>query len=547
MPPLPPDPYKILGVATDAQIPEIRSAHRKLVLKCHPDKVQDPTLKAEKQDEFQQVQQAYELLSDENKRRKYDDQVKLAELYKLHQAAKANISTPRSSAKEFNIYTAAEPPSSPTARGRPPLKTYTFRPAWEDEMARGPRMFDHPPPPPPRRESSFFDRPSKREVEREREKDREREKERERRRKQDESRRVEKESKEQRRSERKLREKQRDRERRDADKRPAKPYIESLDDPSPNKSDKKKSKRYEDRRDRSSGREEEPATPSAATQRSSTAAMDWAQSYIERAKNNGPPSLKRSNTHQPTRNANPPAPPAPTPPPMQGLSSLFGVPGGGKPRRTSGDASAAKPTRDRSYRATDDEPSGSPPSRHAPQFPNGPSPRRELHRSGTAPVDGSMYTRTMPGVQRSQSMNVFPEMTAPRGRDRSRLQPQIDEESDDEDVYNGGRERDRNHRSGRRYRSPDEGRHENVAYYYQVDGGRTKPQDVYTRRLEPEMKVSSRYYAGVAAESRPHALSRESSYMRGAPVRVKTSPHYSQNDVQYTKYDRHGHANAAYA
>ncbi|RCI12476.1 hypothetical protein L249_1163 [Ophiocordyceps polyrhachis-furcata BCC 54312] len=538
MPPLPPDPYKILGVAKDAQMPEIRSAHRKLVLKCHPDKVQDATLKAEKQDEFQQVQQAYELLSDENKRRKYDDQVRLAELCKLVQA-KANISTPRSAAKEFNVYTAAEPPSSsPTTRGRPPPKRYTFRPLWEDDVARGPRMFDHPPPPPPRRESSFFDRPSKREVERQREMDREGERERERRRKQDENRPLDKVSKEQRRAERKVREKQRDRERRDAEKRAAKPYIEPLDDPSPNKSDKKKSKRYDDGRDRSSGREEERPM---STQRS--AAMDWAQSYIERVKNNGPPSLKRSNTHQPTRNAIPPAPPAPTPPPMQGLSSLFGVPGGVKPRRTSGDASAAKPTRDRSYRATDDEPSGSPPSRHAPQFADGPSPRRELHRSGTAPAGGSMYTRPMPGVPRSQSMNVFPETTAPRGRDRSRMQAQIDEVSDGEDMYMGGRERDGRH--GRRYRSPDEGRHENVAYYYQVDGGRTKAQDVYKRRLEPEMNPPSRYHGGIHAESRPPTLSRGGSYMTSANFRVKTSKHYNHNDVQYSP--RHGYANVAYA
>ena len=49
---LPEDPYKVLGVAKDAQLPEIRSAHRKLVLKCHPDKVTDPKLKEEKQNEF---------------------------------------------------------------------------------------------------------------------------------------------------------------------------------------------------------------------------------------------------------------------------------------------------------------------------------------------------------------------------------------------------------------------------------------------------------------------------------------------------------------
>ena len=74
------DPYKILGVAKDATLATIRSAHRKLVLTCHPDKCTDETLKAQKADEFHKVQQAYELLSDEQKRSRYDQKVKLAEL-----------------------------------------------------------------------------------------------------------------------------------------------------------------------------------------------------------------------------------------------------------------------------------------------------------------------------------------------------------------------------------------------------------------------------------------------------------------------------------
>lgn len=76
---LPPDPYKILGVSKDVQITEIRAAYRKLALKCHPDKIQDPALKEAKQNEFQQLQQAYELLSNETEREKYDRKVEVYE------------------------------------------------------------------------------------------------------------------------------------------------------------------------------------------------------------------------------------------------------------------------------------------------------------------------------------------------------------------------------------------------------------------------------------------------------------------------------------
>jgi curved DNA-binding protein CbpA len=74
------DPYATLGVAKEATLTEIRAAHRKRVLKCHPDKIQDESQRRAAQDEFQQVQQAYELLSDETQRARYDQTVKIAEL-----------------------------------------------------------------------------------------------------------------------------------------------------------------------------------------------------------------------------------------------------------------------------------------------------------------------------------------------------------------------------------------------------------------------------------------------------------------------------------
>lgn len=80
--PPPIDPYLALGISKDADLSTIRSAHRKLVLKFHPDRIKDEAERVRGRDEFQKVQQAYELLSDPAKRSRYDDKVRLAELRK---------------------------------------------------------------------------------------------------------------------------------------------------------------------------------------------------------------------------------------------------------------------------------------------------------------------------------------------------------------------------------------------------------------------------------------------------------------------------------
>ena len=80
--PIPPDPYAALGVSKDADISTVRTAHRKLVLKHHPDRISDPALKERGQHLFTEIQQAYELLSDPVRRTRYDDKIKLAELRK---------------------------------------------------------------------------------------------------------------------------------------------------------------------------------------------------------------------------------------------------------------------------------------------------------------------------------------------------------------------------------------------------------------------------------------------------------------------------------
>ena len=63
------DLYQILGVARTATTDEIKKAHRKLALKYHPDK--NPG-KTDAQDRFKRIQEAYDVLSDDDKRAAYD-------------------------------------------------------------------------------------------------------------------------------------------------------------------------------------------------------------------------------------------------------------------------------------------------------------------------------------------------------------------------------------------------------------------------------------------------------------------------------------------
>jgi curved DNA-binding protein len=63
------DYYQILGVDRKASTDEIRSAYRKLAMKYHPDK-NPGDKKAE--DKFKEINEAYQVLSDEQKRAHYD-------------------------------------------------------------------------------------------------------------------------------------------------------------------------------------------------------------------------------------------------------------------------------------------------------------------------------------------------------------------------------------------------------------------------------------------------------------------------------------------
>lgn len=62
------DYYKLLGVSKDASGDEIKKAYRKLALKWHPDRNKS----SEAEEKFKEINEAYEILSDSQKKQAYD-------------------------------------------------------------------------------------------------------------------------------------------------------------------------------------------------------------------------------------------------------------------------------------------------------------------------------------------------------------------------------------------------------------------------------------------------------------------------------------------
>jgi curved DNA-binding protein CbpA len=573
MSPLPPDPYKALGLTSSADTAAIRTAYKKLVLKYHPDKNPDAdaTIQAQNEVEFDKIQKAYDILKDAGEKLKYDDMVQLHELRAKRQAAKANSASPRAPSKyaDFEIRTAEPRPNTYKNPAPPPVSksySYSHSRSWEDDRDRDrSRYYEETR---PRREQSYSEKPSKRETEKEREREAREQKERDR-----ERRRIRKE-KEAAEEARKADKAARKEEKRKAEKRMAKEmkreaeekrrdneaayneaYIETYEEEHP-KAERKKasSKKYDEKRERERERDHSPRDEvvydSPAVERvryygaEEPSRRDMAKAYIKTAREGAERSERIYY--------------APTPPPVQG--AVFARPAAEEDdaRRSSARARRQSPadatssSRERSYhkssreRLDREDPViiSSSPGRVHPQYTGHPDmasspPRVSLRRENT--IAGDRVPRPAPptGVSRAQTFSASESMdpstppSANRGRARSKLHAQVpQDETDTEEDHERRHRSSKHHRSSKKTRSSSRGGTETR---YQFEGGRAKP--LYTRKLEAEPQYFYDYPYD-AKSSRP-PLTRDPSYP-GSAFKVKTSRAYAPEDIAYSSYEPEG-------
>lgn len=90
------DYYKILGVSKEADAATIKKAFRKLAKQYHPD---TNSGNPEAQKRFQEINEAYSILGDEEKRKEYDENAHFGK-----QSTSTNTNTDRNTSKTANPF-----------------------------------------------------------------------------------------------------------------------------------------------------------------------------------------------------------------------------------------------------------------------------------------------------------------------------------------------------------------------------------------------------------------------------------------------------------
>ncbi|KAI8951514.1 hypothetical protein F4801DRAFT_578494 [Xylaria longipes] len=582
-----PDPYKVLGVSRDAQIPEIRSAHRKLVLKCHPDKIQDPELKVAKQIEFQQVQQAYELLSNEVEREKYDRKFEVYEHLRERErtktsAAKAPSSTAKQDPTYYNVKDAS-PRSTTFATksspyGRTPPRSY-------EDTSSSARMFEEAARHARKTASYEKEKPSKRDEERRRRKEEEewiREKDKERAREARKAR-ERKEEKDRIAREREEREKEREKEKRKEEKKKAQsdrekergkerksaaaekhrarqPQIieetsdssDSSDDdviyePPPSKSERKKS---------SSGRKTEDIDPSSLDRtRKYSGNMESAIRYLTRSGAKAPVAFTRSQTYSEGSTKHYSTPAVPTPPPASNAPFAPPPPQVAEPEEITDDddiarRSAARPSRRMSHdtpRSSREKPSthkkSSSSRDHQPIIVEAGSPIRTAPSLPRAHTE-SYATRPIPvpaGLHRADTWYAATDRERDR-HERSRSRPKAANFTEDEESED---ERERRHRRSRHTQSP-----EPISRRYAVDGTKSIPIRQKQYHDQPPRGAYKTNKAYVMPNSSARVQRSHKAYTRDYyeeerpqhfPGGIKYSPQIDERDICYSDLPYRGY------
>ncbi|KAK7912138.1 Molecular chaperone DnaJ [Apiospora marii] len=588
---LPDDPYARLGVSQDAQIPEIRQAHRKLVLKCHPDKVSDPEQKAIKQEEFQKVQRAYEMLSDSKERQKYDDMVRANEMEKTNvrirteQAAYSSRTPPRRESNtethHYNVrmaeprgferttssYGATSKSNPAYASGRTPPRSYeenVYSSSYDDtrehrssrKAGGGASSYEREVPSSRRAEES--DKRSRKEADRAWDRQREKAEKDASRRKAEEKerdRREKEKDKDRRKKKEEAQQKERKREGEEKRTRHRSPYREEPEPLSPiilearHKEEKPKSK---------ANTRAKVVDPPAPVREAITedrhrvkqdANLEFAAKYLQSSRSKVMPGPVRSKTYHPSLDTHY-APPVPTPPPAASAMAPPPppMPDNDEPvKRSSARRSSETPrsklssSHRKSSRVVEEEPraipgfkkySSMPTQRHSP--PEVPESPPRMHRSQT-----DSYSRPMPGphpgLARAQTWYPAPAAEddyRDSGRSKHHTRYHSDEDYDEyseDERYNS--------RRPTRHHSPEAPK---TKFRYTVEGNKTVP--VRPRAESPRRGYKAApYYSHEASSGRPMAS--YDTYEQPAAYfsKVKYAPKYDVDDVAYSTTSEAGY------